>query len=233
MSDRDAMREPLPLVEGQWLDQPMFHARYEAMPIGTRAELINGVVFMPDPFGVGHARARPPVIAWLDYYREQAPGLEGLVNVSTILGAKSELQPDVVLRILPEFGGQTRVEVEWLHGPPELVAEVAQETRYVDLGPKFDEYERAGVPEYVVRAMEPDAVHWFVLRNGRFVELPPGPDGIYRSQMFPGSWLDPQALIRGDTRRLCAVVDLGCATPEHATFVARLAAVRDQAQGPT
>jgi hypothetical protein len=35
---------PRTLVEGQRLDQPTFHALYEAMPPGTRAELIDGVV---------------------------------------------------------------------------------------------------------------------------------------------------------------------------------------------
>jgi hypothetical protein len=231
MSDRHPVPLP-PLVEGQRLDQPTFHARYEAMPPATRAELINGVVFMPDPFGFGHAAAKPPVIVWIDYYREQTPVLEVLANVSTVLGPKSEVQPDVLLLILPEFGGQARIPKEWVWGPPELVAEVAEETRYVDLGPKFEDYERAGVREYVVRALEPDEVYWFVLRNGRFEELPPGPDGIYRSEVFPGLWLDPQALLRCDTRRLRAVVDLGCATPEHAEFVARLEAARERLQGP-
>jgi hypothetical protein len=50
--------------------------------------------------------------------------------------------------------------------------------------------------------------------------------GLYRLESFPGLWLDPQALIDGDTRRFRAVVDLGLATPEHADFVARLAAAR-------
>ena len=34
------------LVEDQRLDQPTFHSLYEAMP-RHRAELINGVVYMP------------------------------------------------------------------------------------------------------------------------------------------------------------------------------------------
>jgi hypothetical protein len=38
--------------------------------------------------------------------------------------------------------------------------------------------------------------------------------------------LAPEALIAGDTRRLRAVIDLGVAIPEHAAFVARLAAAR-------
>ena len=77
-----------------------------------------------------------------------------------------------------------------------------------------------------MRAIEPDEVYWFVLRLGRFIDLPPGPDGIYRSEVFPGLWLDPVALLAGDLRRLQAVVDLGCATPEHAAFVAQMAAAR-------
>ena len=64
----------------------------------------------------------------------------------------------------------------------------------------------------------------FVLRAGRFVDLEPGADGIYRSEVFPGLWLDPDALLAGDTRRLRALVERGCATPERAVFVARLAA---------
>ncbi len=66
---------PRTLVEGQRLDQPTFHALYEAMPPGTRAELINGVVFMPSPVGHAHGRAHAPVIVWLHYYAEHTPGL--------------------------------------------------------------------------------------------------------------------------------------------------------------
>ena len=86
--------------------------------------------------------------------------------------------------------------------------------------------------EYVVRALEPDA--GLLVRPGGRQTWSNGhsaQDGIYRSDGLPGLWLDPQVLVRGDRRRLRAVVDLGCATPEHAAFVARLAAIRDQSQG--
>ncbi|MFI5455570.1 MAG: Uma2 family endonuclease [Isosphaerales bacterium] len=214
------------LVEGQRLDQPAFHALYEAMPPGTRAELINGVVLMPSPVGPPHGRAHLPTLVWLSYYQENTPGVEALDNTSTALGFKSEPQPDVLLRILSEHGGRTQADRRFVRGVPELLVEVSHTSRYTDLGPKFEDYERVGVLEYVVRALEPDEVLWFVLREGRFVELPPGPDGTFRSEVFPGLWLDPQALIKGDTRRQRAVLDLGCATPEHAAFVARLAAAR-------
>lgn len=224
MSDRTIVIDPSrSLVEGQRLDQPTFHALYEAMPPGTRAELINGVVAMPSPVGPSHGRAQVPTIVWLSYYVENTPGLEALDNTSTALGQKSEPQPDVLLRVLPQCGGKTRTDHRFVEGVPELLVEVAHTSRYTDLGPKLEDYERAGVPEYIVIALEPDQVFWFVLRDGRYIDLPPGADGIFRSEVFPGLWLDPVALMAGDTRRLRAVLDLGCATPEHADFVGRLA----------
>jgi Uma2 family endonuclease len=215
-----------PLVEGQRLDQPTFHDRYEAMPPGTRAELIGGVVFMPSPLGPDHGRAHVPALVWLSYYEEKTPGVEVLDNTSTALGPRSEPQPDIQLRVLPEYGGRTQTDRRFVRGVPELVVEVSHTTRYNDLGPKFDDYERAGVLEYVVRALEPDEVIWHVLQEGRLVAVPPDGDGLYRSRAFPGLWLDPQALLARDTRRLREVIDLGVAAPDHAAFVARLAAAR-------
>jgi Uma2 family endonuclease len=227
MSERlSTMGSPRELVEGERLDQPTFHALYEAMPAGARAELINGVVLMPSPVGPAHSRAHVPTLVWLSYYQEKTPGVEALDNAPTALGLKSEPQPDALLRTLPEYGGRTRTDRRFVQGVPELVVEIAHTSRFTDLGPKFEDYERVGVLEYVVRAVEPDEVLWFVLRKGRLTDLAAGADGIYRSEVFPGLWLEPEALIKGDTRRLRAALDQGCATPEHAAFVARLLAAR-------
>jgi hypothetical protein len=109
MSERSrTVDAPQSLVEGQRLDQPTFHSLYEAMPPGTRAELIGGVVYMPGPVGRAHGRAQVPVIVWLDYYAENTPGVEVLDNATTILGWKSEPQPDVTLRVKPTHGGRTQ-----------------------------------------------------------------------------------------------------------------------------
>lgn len=215
---------PRPLVEGERLDQPSFHARYEAMPSGTRAELIGGVVFMPSPVGRAHGHAHIAAAVWLSYYAENTPGVEVLDNATAILGSKSEPQPDVLLRILPECGGQTRTERGFVRGAPELVVEIAKATRYVDLGPKLADYEQAGVLEYVVRALDPDEVLWFRQEKGSLVTMPADADGLHRSTIFPGLWLDPQALLNGDTKRLRALLDQGLATVEHAALVAHLAA---------
>ena len=171
---------------------------------------------MPSPASLDHGMAQVPAIVWLDYYAENTPGVEVLVGATTILGWRSEPQPDALLRILPECGGRSHDEKSYVHGGPELVVEVSKATRYVDLGPKLGDYERAGVQEYIVRAINPDEVFWFRQEQGLLVQRPVGDDGLYRSTVFPGLWLDPVALMNGDRRRLRAVVDLGCATPEHA-----------------
>jgi hypothetical protein len=142
-------------------------------------------------------------------------------------GRKSEPQPDALLRILPECGGRTRNVKGFIQGAPELIVEVSKATRYVDLGPKLTDYEQAGVLEYVVHALDPDEVIWFKQDQGTLDQRMVLADGIYRSVAFPGLWLDPLALLNNDGRRLRAVLDLGCATPEHAAFVAGLAEQRN------
>jgi hypothetical protein len=113
---------PSSLVEGQRLDQPAFHALYEAMPPGTQAELIDGVVHMPSPVGLEHGEAQVPVIVWLDYYAENTAGVRAMDNATTIIGRKGEPQPDGLLRILPECGGRTWNEGGFVHGAHHLTS---------------------------------------------------------------------------------------------------------------
>jgi hypothetical protein len=95
MSERSAAIDPpRPLLEGERLDRPTFHVLYEAMPPGSRAELIGGVVSMPGPFGSDHGRALVPTIVWFSYYAENSSGVKVLDNATTILGWRSEPQPD-------------------------------------------------------------------------------------------------------------------------------------------
>ncbi|MFO0953735.1 MAG: Uma2 family endonuclease [Isosphaeraceae bacterium] len=222
-----------PLVAGQRLDQPTFHARYQAMPPHVRAELIDGVVSMPSPLSREHCRASVFPLTWLDRFAEHTRGVELLDGATVILGGRNEVQPDATLRVLPECGGQTRDEKGYVAGAPELVVEVSRSSRYVDLGPKFDEYERAGMLEYVVRSVEPDEVLWFAQQEGRFLRVAPDADGLYRSRAFPGLWLDPAALLANDRAGVRVALDRGLASPEHAAFVARLAAARQEGEART
>ena len=213
-----------PLLAGARLDQPTFHDRYEAMPPETRAELVGGVVYMPSPMSSDHGFESRRVNGWLFYYQLHTPGVWGADGVTVKLPPWFEPQPDCVLRIPAELGGQSWVDATgYLTGAPELVIEVARSSKAFDLGAKKADYERAGVCEYVVVAINPNQVHWFIRRDGRFEVLPPGPDGVFRSQIFPGLWLDPQAFYAGKLKRLIEVLEKGLATTEHAGFRAQLA----------
>jgi Uma2 family endonuclease len=212
-----------PLENGDRLDQKTFHERYEAMPKGVKAELIGGIVYMASPLKPRHGRSHARVMTWLGVYEEATPGVEALDNTTAKMGDESEPQPDGALVITR--GGQTHEdEDEYLAGAPELIAEIASSTESIDLHGKRVDYERAGVREYIVVAVRQRRVFAWILRGGAYVPLPPGPDGIIRSETFPGLWLDPEALLRLDTRRLLEVLRQGLATPEHAEFVKLLAA---------
>jgi Uma2 family endonuclease len=224
--DKAKARTLPPLVAGERLDRATFHERYEAMPPETRAELIGGVVVMPSPLGRGHGRFVLRLTFWVGYFQKGLPGLYGGCDATVFLDDEAEPQPDIQLHILPEYGGQTRIEEGYIAGAPELVVEVAHSSKNIDLGDKRADYERAGVLEYLVVTLDPEDVHWFARRGGRFEPLPPGPDGLYRSEVFPGLWLDPRALFADDLDALAAAVDRGKATPEHAAFAAALAARR-------
>jgi Uma2 family endonuclease len=215
-----------PLVAGQRLNQATFHERYEAMPPGVRAELIGGVVYMSSPVGKWHYVTTANAVGWLWTYRNRTSGTEMGDNGSTALDDFSEVQPDAFLRILPERGGQTHDFGKIIRGAPELVIEVADSSKSIELGPKMAEYERAGTLEYIVFTIDADAVLWHVRQGGRLVRIPPDADGLYRSKILPGLWLDPAALIADDGPAMVTTLERGLATVEHVEFVAKLAAIR-------
>ena len=196
------------------------------MPPGIRAELIGGVVVMPSPVGKRHYVTSANAVGWLRNYRMKTQGIELADNGSTALDDYGEVQPDAFLRILPERGGQTSDHGKIIRGAPELIIEVAGTSKTTDLGLKLADYERAGALEVVVLAIDPDEVHWHVRREGRLVRMPPDFDGLYRSKVFPGLWLDLDAFFADDGLAIMATLERGLASDEHAAFIARLAAFR-------
>jgi Uma2 family endonuclease len=218
-----------PLENGDRLTRAEFERRYEAMPQLKKAELIEGEVYLPSP--VRHRRHGHPhtrLVYWLSTYEMDTPGVEAGDNGTIRLDLDNEPQPDAFLIILPERGGQARIsEDDYIEGAPELVAEVASSSASYDLGKKLHVYRRNGVREYVVWRVLDRQVDWFVNHEGQFQPLLPAADGILRSTVFPGLWLDPAALVRGERARIKAVLQQGLNSPEHAAFVARL----ERAQG--
>jgi Uma2 family endonuclease len=210
------------LKTGDRMDSATFMTIYERMPEGFRAQLIRGVVYVALPMSADHGGSNSDVSAWLGAYRAKTPGVRSYAGSTIRLGPQDNPEPDAALVILPGYGGQARIDGKYLDGAPELVIEVSYSTQAYDLNDKLAAYREAGVREYVVVLGE-DRIEWLVLRDGRYETHAPEPDGLLRSTVFPGLWLDAPALLAGDIARLFAAVDRGTSTPEHAAFVARLA----------
>ena len=219
-------KRPLPYVppfqNGDGMDQPTFHALYETTPPGFRAELIGGMVYMPSPVTLRHGKHHGMFGGLLFNYSAATEGTEAFIDTTMILARDSEPQPDLSLIVYPEAGGQLRVSAkDYFEGAPELAVEIAHSSRSIDLNAKKQDYELYGVREYIVVEVKSQVVHWFVRRGAKFVAHVPD-NGIYKSRVFPGLWLDPVAVFDRSAKRLLAVLQQGIATPEHAKFAAKL-----------
>jgi len=214
-----------PLVAGQRLKREEFLRRWEAMPEVKLAELIGGVVYMPSPVSLTHGDHENLVNGWVANYAARTPGC-GACSNTTWLMLEDAPQPDAALRILPEYGGQSRVEGVYGAGAPELAAEVCLSSASYDLGPKLELYRAAGVQEYVAILLGESRVLWLRLVEGQYVQLEAGADGLLGSMIFPGLWLDPQALVDLHGARVLDALDQGLKSPEHEEFVRVLGAQR-------
>jgi Uma2 family endonuclease len=219
-----------PLENGDRLTRDEFMRRYEAMPDLKKAELIEGVVYVSSPVRQRfHSRPHYHLLTWLGVYEAATPGVEGGDNPTVCLDLDNIPQPDCVLFIQPERRGRIRINEEgYIEGAPDLVAEVAASSASYDLHDKLRAYKRNGVREYIIWRVLDRQVDWFELREGRYEPLSAASDGSLRSPSFPGLWLDPAALLRGDLAAVLAVVQAGVSSPEHAAFEARLQVAGDK-----
>ena len=187
------MSEIVPELEnGDRLTRDEFERRYEAMPDLKKAELIEGVVYMPSP--VRHRRHSRPTFTsatgWATT-RRALPASRPATTAASAWTSTTSPSPTPTCFIVPECGGQARIsDDDYIEGAPELVAEVASSSVSYDLGTKLQVYRRNGVREYVVWRVLDRQVDWFVLREGRYEPMALPADGIYRSTVFPGLWLD-------------------------------------------
>jgi len=216
------------LVAGQRLTRAEFLRRWEAMPDLKRAELIHGVVHMPSPLSRLHGLIASEVCGWFTFYRVATPGVDSGLEMTWLMPGEETPQPDLTLFIRPSHGGQSSEVGIYAGGAPELLVEVAVSSIPRDLGDKLEVYRVSGVQEYLVVLAELREIRYHRLVQGQYQLRHTGTDGIWRSEMFPGLWLDETALFDRNTPRIQEVVRQGLATAEHVAFVQRLAQAQQQ-----
>jgi Uma2 family endonuclease len=164
---------------------------------GFHADLIDGERFMHSPVSLRHADLLNFLDRLLGSYIDKL-GLGKLYRevVAVRLSARNVFLPDLAFfaaEQVPRLGATFASEA------PALVAEALSDwSADRDVGPKFAEYERAGVQEYWV--LDPETLaHRFYRKAGEiFVEFAVG-DPVIRSEVVNGfwmerSWLDPDHL---------------------------------------
>ncbi len=220
------IRPSVTLRNGDRLDRATFHALCSQMPEDFRAELVGGVVYVASPVSRRHAEVHGGLVAWLTTYAARTPGVGRADNGSVFVTDDDEPQPDALLYVRPECGGRVHYEGDYRAGGPDFVGEVATSSVAIDLNRKFDAYERAGVREYVVLATRESDLFWFERRDGRFVRRDMPADGVFRSAVFSGLWLNAAAALADDAAAVLDTLGAGLADPAHAAFVAELATRR-------
>ena len=194
------------LEAGDHLTREEFHRRYLARPDIKKAELIDGVVYMPSPVrGPQHGRPHGYIVGWLFSYTSLVPDVDLHDNTTVYLEGGSEVQPDAFL-LRSEPGGPQFDEDGYLHGAPQLVVEVAASSASYDLHEKREVYRRSGVREYVVWRVLDEAIDWLALRNGLYVRVEPDADGMIESEQFPGLRPDVPGMVAGDRAAVLAAL---------------------------
>src|SRR5437016_3075362 len=85
-----------------------------------------------------------------------------------------------------------RLKKTYLDGPADLAIEiVSTDSRSRDRGEKFYEYEQAAVPEYWMLDRSRRQAEFYQLgENGTYQRMNVGDDGIFRSHVIKGIWLN-------------------------------------------
>ena len=187
-----------------------------------KAELIEGIVYMGSPLRINkHGEPHADIMGWLTVYKAFTPNVQTGDNATVRLDPENEPQPDALLRI--EKGGQSIISEDgYVEGAPELIVEIAASTVSIDLHDKLKAYRRNQVQEYVVWRVDDNEIDWFRLKDEKYIKLQADENGIIKSEIYPGLWLDVTALLKGDLVKVLDVLKQGIDTPAHTNFCQKI-----------
>lgn len=99
-----------PLLEGDSLTSAEFLRRWEEIDDLKRAELIDGIVYMPSPVSLRHQEFQVFLASWLSNYACATPGCRPGLEGTWLMGERQVPQPDVTLRA---FFRSSAANPEW------------------------------------------------------------------------------------------------------------------------
>lgn len=215
-----------PLENGAHLPAAEFLRRYQMMPEVKKAELIDGVVYMPSPVRVTlHGEPDNILQTWLGSYTAFTPAIIVASNSTVKLDLENVPQPDVMMFFKFGSDGRGRLDEDgYLIRAPELVAEIAASSASMDMHEKLRLYRRHGTREYLVWLAEEERIVWFHFADGESTELPADARGRVASRVFPGLVLDVRAALARKPGQVLATLQAAMKSAAYRKFVAQLAA---------
>ena len=182
-----------PLVRGQWL--PMTYEEFLAWkPDGLQGEWVDGKGIIFVTTSERHVRVQRLLVNLLTTFLD----VFGLGEVFSapfqmrLRSGASGREPDVMVVRREHLD---RVQRHWLQGPADLVVELmSEESAGIDRRDKYFEYERAGVPEYLLvdtRVGRRGFEFYRLDAAATYHAVEPDEQGRYHSEVLPGFWLDP------------------------------------------
>lgn len=179
-----AITQPAPAM--QKLSYEEFLIAYD----GVRAEWVDGEVIMSPPASYAHQELVSFLSSVLRVYVEtQALGWIVTAPFQMRLTQISRgREPDI---LFVRTDHRHLIQPTYLDGPADLAIEIiSPESLLRDRGEKFAEYELAGVQEYWLLDPERKRADFYQLEaDGRY-RLASLDEGIYRSQVLQGFWLN-------------------------------------------
>ena len=193
-----------PLEPGDRLSRAEFERRYDAMPKLKKAELIEGEVL--------HALTCTPESTWAATFPTSSPGWDitrWLRRASSEPTTQHPAGPGQRAATRRCASSSTRPRVArrgsrpttTLKGHPNSSPKLRRAASATTCTPSSRFIAAMACVSTWSGACCDREIDWFVLKRRKYVTLPLDENGLYRSKVFPGLWLDPAALIRGDSRR--------------------------------
>lgn len=182
-----------PLVRGQWVPMTWDEFLAWAPPEG-RAEWVNGWGIADVSTSIRHGDFLNFFSSLLGLY-VRLFGLGRMYTSDSLMRLPtrpSGREPDIMVILTDHLD---RLGQRWFEGPADFVVEfVSEDDPDRDLVEKFQEYERAGVREYLTVDARPDRheVRFHRLdADGRFQPVDPDERGRCHLATLPGLWFDP------------------------------------------
>ncbi len=159
----------------------------------TLAEWVDGEVVMYSPASEPHQRIAGFLVTVMRIFVEQR-------DLGIVLSApfqmkleRSGREPDVLFVAKEHLD---HLQETYLDGPADLAVEiVSPESAGRDRGDKFYEYEAGGVSEYWLIDPRTERAEFYRLTaGGRYQQISPNAEGVYRSTVLSGFWLQVEWL---------------------------------------